>query len=138
MDGLANVAKQQQTQVTIQQAQSTTQQHIHTKEVSSNLNHESQKISQRNIIKEMQNESIDTKHKINSEDQVKKLADELNDALSPLNTTIKFGVDKNDVFYVSVIEEKTHRVIRRFPAEEAQSLLPKMKEVTGILFDSKG
>jgi flagellar protein FlaG len=42
------------------------------------------------------------------------------------------------VFYVSVIEEKTHQVIRRFPAEEAQTLLPNMEEVTGILFDSKG
>jgi flagellar protein FlaG len=29
-------------------------------------------------------------------------------------------------------------MIRRFPAEEAVGFLPKMREVTGILFDSKG
>ncbi|SMP88592.1 FlaG protein, partial [Epsilonproteobacteria bacterium SCGC AD-308-P11] len=32
----------------------------------------------------------------------------------------------------------TSKIIRRFPAEQAQSFLPKMQEVTGILFDSKG
>jgi uncharacterized FlaG/YvyC family protein len=29
-------------------------------------------------------------------------------------------------------------MIRRFPAEEAQKILPKMQEVKGVLFDSKG
>jgi flagellar protein FlaG len=29
-------------------------------------------------------------------------------------------------------------MIRRFPAEQAADFLPKMQEVTGILFDSKG
>jgi flagellar protein FlaG len=58
--------------------------------------------------------------------------------MSPISTNIKFGVDQNDIFYVSVIEAKTNKIIRRFPAEHAQDFLPKMKEVTGILFDSKG
>jgi flagellar protein FlaG len=55
-----------------------------------------------------------------------------------MNTNLKFGVDAHDVFFVSVIEEQTNKMIRRFPAEQAQDFLPKMQEVTGILFDSKG
>ena len=66
------------------------------------------------------------------------LVKELNDAMAPISTNIKFGVDRDDIFYVSVIEAETSKMIRRFPAEQARDFLPKMQEVTGILFDSKG
>ena len=55
-----------------------------------------------------------------------------------MNTNLKFGVDSQDVFYVSVIESETSKMIRRFPAEQAADFLPKMQAVTGMLFDSKG
>ena len=55
-----------------------------------------------------------------------------------MNTNLKFGVDSQDIFFVSLIEEQTSKMIRRFPAEQAQDFLPKMQEVTGMLFDSKG
>jgi len=127
MDGIANVAKQQQTQLAHQDIQTT--QHAT----------QTQKVAHQDIVKQMQDSTIASKQDINkSEEMVQKLVEDLNKALSPFNTSIKFGVDSQDVFYVSVIEEKTHKMIRRFPAEKAQSLLPKMKELTGILFDSKG
>jgi len=125
MDGIANVAKQQQTQVSspdvqgradqVQQTQSTTE-----------------------AVKEIVQAAKDSNTKINSEDQVKELVDQLNKALSPLNTNIKFGVDSQDVFYVSVVESETSKLLRRFPAEQAADFLPKMQEVTGILFDTRG
>jgi flagellar protein FlaG len=55
-----------------------------------------------------------------------------------MSTNLRFGVDMQDVFYVSVIDAETSKMIRRFPAEQAEQLLPKMQEVSGILFDSKG
>ena len=55
-----------------------------------------------------------------------------------MNTNVKFGVDSQDVFFVSVIESETQKLIRRFPAEQAADFLPKMQEVTGMLFDTKG
>ena len=126
MDGIANVAKMQQSQISSQEQNS----------VSSQPRVEQQ--SSVNVVKEMQKENTDSSQKINSKEQVKDLVEQLNKALAPMNTSIKFGVDQQDVFFVSVIEAKTSKMIRRFPAEQAADFLPKMQEVTGILFDSKG
>ena len=126
MDGIANVAKQQQSQVSNSEAQGRAAQQVQ------------QQVKQPDVVKEIQKESSATTQKINSKEQVKDLVDQLNKALSPMNTNLKFGVDSQDVFYVSVIESETSKMIRRFPAEQAADFLPKMQEVTGILFDTKG
>jgi len=74
-----------------------------------------------------------------SEVDVKDLIDTLNKALDPFNTSIRFGFDNNnEVFFVSVIDTSTNDTIRRFPAEQAQSLVGKMNEIVGIIFDEKG
>jgi len=130
MDGIANVAKQQQTQLSTQPSISD----VKIQTVATNQQAQ-QPLHQNSAL---QNNSVDSTTQQTSKKDVETLVEKLNDALEPLNTSIKFGVDNDNVFYVSVIEEKTHKVIRRFPAKEAQSLLPKMEEVTGILFDSKG
>lgn len=120
MDGIANVAKQQQTQVQTPEIQGRAVQE-----------------PTENLVKDIQDASkVSTK--INSKEQVENLVDELNNAIAPMNTNLKFGVDNDDVFYVSVIESETSKMIRRFPAEKAADFLPKMLEVTGILFDTKG
>ena len=127
MDGIANVAKQQQTQVSSPEVQGRAAQVQQT-----------QIQSATEVSKQMAQAAENHGTKINSEADVKDLVDQLNKALSPLNTNIKFGVDSQDVFYVSVVDMNTSEMIRRFPAETASSFLPKMQEVTGILFDTKG
>ena len=127
MDGIANVAKQQQTQININETNSSTVTESHRTQP------EPQKVD---VQKGLQEENGSPK--INSQKQVEELVDELNDAMAPISTNLKFSVDKDDIFYVSVIEQDTNKMIRRFPAEKAASFLPKMQEVTGILFDSKG
>ena len=130
MDGIANVARQQQqSQVSSGESQGTATQEV-TQQV--------REPKQQNIVKEIQQESKNTDTKINSEKQVEDLVKQLNAAMAPMNTNIKFGVDSQDVFYVSVIESETSKMLRRFPAEQAADFLPKMQEVTGILFDTKG
>lgn len=129
MDGIANVAKQQQTQMSAKEAQSAAT-HAQQSQV--------QQPKQVDMVKEMQKENSSSSQKINSKEQVQDLVEQLNKALAPMNTNIRFGVDQQDVFYVSVIESETSKMIRRFPAEQAADFLPKMREVTGILFDSKG
>lgn len=124
MDGIANVAKQQQSQMKSAQTEQT---HLQQTQV--------QQPKQVDLVKEMQKENSP---KIDSKEQVQDLVNQLNNALAPMNTNIKFGVDQQDIFYVSVIESETSKMIRRFPAEQAADFLPKMQEVTGILFDSKG
>ncbi|MBE0513792.1 flagellar protein FlaG [Sulfurimonas sp.] len=128
MDGIANIAKQQQSQISQQESQG----------AKAPQAREVEQPKQANVVKEMQRENVENSQKVDSREQVHDLVNELNKALAPLTTNIKFGVDFQDIFYVSVIEAETSKVIRRFPAEEAVGFLPKMKEVSGILFDSKG
>ncbi|MDQ7045362.1 MAG: flagellar protein FlaG [Sulfurimonas sp.] len=130
MEGIANVARQQQQS----QVSSSVSQGRATQEVTQQV----QAPKQVDIVKEIQKENVSTETKINSAKDVQELVKELNNALKPMNTNIKFGVDSQDVFYVSVIESETSKILRRFPAEQAADFLPKMQEVTGILFDTHG
>ena len=129
MDGLANVARQQQSQMNTSEAQGGATQAVA---------QQVQQPQQQNVVKELQKEVSQTETKINSPEDVQELVKSLNKAMQPMNTNLKFGVDGSDVFFVSVIEEQTNKMIRRFPAEQAADFLPKMQEVTGMLFDSKG
>jgi flagellar protein FlaG len=129
MDGIANVARQQQTHVGTADTQGRAAQSVE---------QQVQQPKQQDVVKEIQQESMSTEKKINSKEQVEDLVKDLNKALEPMNTNLKFGVDTQDIFYVSVIESETNKMIRRFPAEQAQDFLPKMQEVSGILFDSRG
>jgi len=124
MDGLANVARQQQTQVESHVSEHTNVQHSQTQHT--------------DIVKQMQDDSVKNDSKTLQKRDVESLVEQLNKSISPLNTDVKFGVDNDDIFYVSVIDTKTDKMIRRFPAEKGIEILPKMQEVTGILFDSKG
>jgi len=129
MDGIANVARQQQSQVSSPEAQGRATQQVQ---------QQVQQPQQQDLVKEIQKEISSTDTKINSKEDVQKLVDQLNKAMAPMSTNLKFGVDSQDIFYVSVIEAETSKMIRRFPAEQAVDFLSKMQEVTGILFDSKG
>ena len=134
MDGIANVARQQQSQVGSSEVQGRAQEH-QSQQVQ-NAAHTRAK--QSDNVKDAQNAAANHSKKIDTKESVEDLVKHLNDALSPLNTNIKFGVDREDVFYVAAIDAKTNTMIRRFPAEQAHEFLPKMQEVSGILFDSKG
>ena len=76
---------------------------------------------------------------VKTEIDLRDLIDNLNKALDPFNTSIRFGFDNSsDVFYVSVIDSQTNDTIRRFPVEQAQTLAAKINEVVGLIFDEKG
>jgi flagellar protein FlaG len=127
MDGIANVAKQQ------------VQSHVNLQDTQGRVDKSGQ-IEQKQQTQESSNKKIEDNNKklLNSEKDVRKLVDDLNSEISLLNTSLRFGVDKTDTFYVSIIDKKTDKVIRRWPAEHAQTLLPKVKEFTGMLFDTRG
>ena len=129
MDGIANVARQQQTQISNQETQVG---------VSQSQMAQQSKPTKVDLVEQMQKEVTQGDKKIQTQDQVEELVSQLNEALAPISTNLRFGVDTDDIFFVSVIESKSNEMIRRFPAEKAADFLPKMQEVTGILFDSKG
>lgn len=63
----------------------------------------------------------------------------LNDEISLISTDLRFGYnDTAEMLQVSIIDKKTDEIIRRFPTEEAVSLMTSMKEFIGLLFDKEG
>jgi len=95
-------------------------------------------VEQKSQVEEAQAET-EAPQPLDSEKDVSDLVKKLNQSLDPFNTSIRFGFDSNDdVFFVSVIDTNTSDTIRRFPAEQAQTLVGKLNEVTGIIFDEKG
>lgn len=89
MDGLANVARQQQSQVSSTEAQGrVAEQNVQTQP------------KQEDIVKEIQQEAASPEKKINSPKDVENLVKELNKALAPMNTNLKFGVDSQDIFFL--------------------------------------
>lgn len=129
MELMQTVAKQQNTQINPSSAQVTQVKQTQTEQIQ-----QAQKVQEQKA-----NEPMEQVQKIDSEKDVKELVKDLNKALNPFNTSLRFGFDNSsDVFYVSVIESQSNKMIRRFPAEEAVNLLPKMQEVTGVLFDTTG
>ncbi|NPA58912.1 MAG: flagellar protein FlaG [Epsilonproteobacteria bacterium] len=128
MDGIANVARQQQTQINSTEIQGKATQQVQ---------QHKQETPKADMVEQIQKSAMEPM-KIDSKEQVEDLVAKLNSALAPMNTNLKFGVDLDDIFYVSVVESETSKMIRRFPAEKAADFLPKMQELTGMLFDSKG
>ncbi len=129
MELMQNVAKMQNSQMRMESSQNSTVQM---------QKHQVQAIEKAEIRQEQQSEQQSVQ-KIETEKEMSQLVQELNDAISPFRTSLKFGFDNtSEDFYVSVIESKTNRMLSRFPAEEAVSFLPKIQEVNGLLFDQKG
>lgn len=63
----------------------------------------------------------------------------LNEEISLISTDLRFGYnDTAEMLQVSIINKKTDEIIRRFPTEEAVSLMSSMKEFIGLLFDKEG
>jgi flagellar protein FlaG len=129
MDGIANVARQQQSQTSSTETQG---------RATAQVQQQVQQPTSTEIAKQASESSANKETTINSAKDVEKLVKELNKALEPIGTNLRFGVDSQDIFYVSVREAATDKIIRRFPAEQAQDFLPKMQEVSGILIDTKG
>lgn len=97
-----------------------------------------QEIQKAQIVQEKAEQRNDQPKASNAdyEKQMEKLVMELNSSLNPFNTSLRFGFDNSsEDFYVSVIDTKTNDMVRRFPAEEAQLILPKIQEINGLLFD---
>jgi len=99
---------------------------------------DTQEVSQTDVLQKIEDDDSKIDFTLNSKEQMDELITELNNAVEPMSTNVKFGVDADDIFFVAVMDTETNQMIRRFPAEKAVSFLSKMQEVSGMLFDSKG
>ncbi|MBD3806230.1 flagellar protein FlaG [Sulfuricurvum sp.] len=131
MEILQTTAKVQQTQTATQKSASTELQ-----ETQSVQQIQKGQINQDKIT---QSDNDEKASKIDSQEQIEELIEQLNRSLDPFNTSLRFGFDNaSEDFYVSVIDTKSNRILRRFPVEQAEQLLPKIQEINGLLFDQKG
>ncbi len=113
-----------------------------TQNLDSITNQNSVKSSQVEKINKLSNEReeiVKTQDKDKLKKELQKLTQELNKALNPLSTSLKFHFnDKVDELMVRVVDTKNDKVIREYPPKEALALMEKMREVVGLLFDKKG
>ncbi|MBN2894722.1 MAG: flagellar protein FlaG [Campylobacterales bacterium] len=128
MELMQNVAKMQNSQMNAPAASSSNQMQQHRVEA-----------IQQAEINQQKKDDQNSPHKVDSQKDVEDLVKELNRAIDPFNTSLRFGFDnRSEDFYVSVIESESNRMIRRFPAEKAAEFLSKIQELNGFLFDEMG
>lgn len=89
-------------------------------------------------IQQQGTEQADKKKTQDLKAELSKLTEDLNKEMNPLNINVKFGFeDKIGEMYVSVYEKDTNKLLRKIPSDEAISLMSKMREIIGIIFDKK-
>ena len=102
----------------------------------SEQNSNTAKASQKVSLQE--NAQKNVTHKLASEEQVKSAVSDLNNTLEMLNVSRQFEVDKEaDKIIVKILDSQRKEVIRQIPSEEAVKLSKNVREMIGLLFDSK-
>ena len=91
-------------------------------------------------IQQQELEQIEDNHdKQKIQKELSSLTKKLNDEISLLSTDIKFGFsDDINGLFVNVVDTKTDKILRQFPSEDAVDIMSKMRELVGMLFDTKG
>lgn len=131
MEIFQTTAKMQQSQTVMAKTATTELQHKESVQDIQKTQINNEKLNQSNLESKTA--------KIDSQERMDQLIEQLNRSLDPFNTSLRFGFDNSsEDFYVSVVETKSNRMLRRFPLEEAEQILPKIQEVHGLLFDQKG
>ena len=78
------------------------------------------------------------KQKEASEKELKKAVNEINDAFKSMNIQRQFVIDKNtEQVVVKILDTDKNEVIRQIPSEDALRISKNIKEMIGLLFDSK-
>ncbi len=78
------------------------------------------------------------KQKDVSEKELKKAVNEINDAFKSMNIARQFVIDKDtDQVVVKILDTEKNEVIRQIPSEDALRISKNIKEMLGLLFDSK-
>jgi len=72
------------------------------------------------------------------EKEIKKMAENLNNAAASLNFSLNFQIHKKTgKLFVKVIDKNTHKVIKEIPSKSLLDFLSKFEEAVGALFDDK-
>ncbi|UOQ45732.1 flagellar protein FlaG [Halobacillus salinarum] len=73
-----------------------------------------------------------------TKEDVKKVVDGLNRFLEPVKTSIRFQYhEKLEEYYVTIVDNKTDKVIKEIPPKKMLDLYAAMAESLGIIVDHK-
>ncbi len=71
-------------------------------------------------------------------DEMEKVVQGMNDFLKPASTHLKFEFhDELKEYYVSIVDDVTHEVVKEIPAKKMLDMYAAMTEFLGILVDKK-
>jgi len=72
-----------------------------------------------------------------SAEEAQKMADVINEQMAELQTNLGFNIreDLNRKVIVEIKNRSTDELIRQIPSEELLTIMKKMEELTGLLFD---
>ena len=88
--------------------------------------------------KNVQNEKEKPEVKKIDESQVKELAEKINDHVKLFSTRLEFSYDiEKGRSQIKVLDKDSGRVIRQIPPEEMLSLIDKMEEIAGLIFNEE-
>ena len=71
-------------------------------------------------------------------DEMEKIVQSMNDFLKPAGTHLKFEFhDELKEYYVSIVDDVTHEVVKEIPAKKMLDMYAAMTEFLGVLVDRK-
>jgi flagellar protein FlaG len=91
-------------------------------------------VERNNTQKSSRNESAFSN--VNSNEDITKIVDDLNEAINHMNERISFSYDENtNRIVVRVLDRDTNEVVREIPSKEALKLLEHLRDFVGMLVD---
>lgn len=73
-----------------------------------------------------------------TKDKIEEVVNGMNQFLQPTQTSLKFVLhDKLNEYYVKVVDDKTHEVIREIPSKKLLDMYAAMTEFLGLVVDKK-
>ncbi|KAB7706505.1 flagellar protein FlaG [Bacillus aerolatus] len=87
---------------------------------------------------EQQANYSDTAQRQPDKSEMEKVVRGMNDFLKPSNTHLKFEFhDELEEYYVTMVDDITHEVIREIPSKKLLDMYAAMTEYLGVLVDKK-
>ncbi|MCC3356947.1 flagellar protein FlaG [Bacillus sp. REN16] len=83
-------------------------------------------------------QKLNQSEKEDPKDNVKQVIDSLNKFLEPNNTSLKFELHEElNEYYVTIVNDKTHEVVREIPSKKILDIYAAMTEFLGFVVDKK-
>ncbi|RDU64732.1 flagellar protein FlaG [Helicobacter sp. MIT 14-3879] len=90
-------------------------------------------------IEDIKLENLSPAQKEDLEQQLLKLAKELNKEMQEINTNIMFDYEDSISSLVLTIKQKdSGEIIRQIPTDEAMELMKKMRDIISVILDTRG